>query len=89
MDEMKIQGNLVWDKENGELIGYVDLGDIDLNYVTLPKVTTVASHVLAFLICSFVNPFKFSLSNFETDSVSASRMFPLLWKAISICKKNH
>ena len=89
MDEMKIQGNLVWDKENGELIGYVDLGDIDVNYVTLPKVTTVASHVLVFLIRSFVNPFKFSLSNFATGSVSASRMFPLLWKAISICEKNH
>ena len=87
MDEIKIQENLVWDKENGELIGYVDLGDID--YVTLPKITTVASHVLVFLIRSFVNPFKFSLSNFATGSVSASRMFPLLWKAISICEKNH
>ena len=28
MDEMKIQENLVWDKHTGELIGYVDLGDI-------------------------------------------------------------
>ena len=89
MDEMKIQGNLVWDKENGELVGYVDLGDIDVNYVTLPKVTTVASHVLVFLIRSFVNPFKFSLSNFATGSVSASQMFPLLWKAVSICEKNY
>ena len=89
MDEMKIQGNLVWDKENGELIGYVDLGDIDINYVTLPKVTTVASHVLVFLIRSFVNPFKFSLSNFATGSVSACQMFPLLWKAVSICEKNY
>ena len=43
-----MQENLVWDKENGELIGYVDLGDIDINYVTFPKVTTVASHVLVF-----------------------------------------
>ena len=33
MDELKIQENLVWDKHNGKLIGYVDLGDIDLNYV--------------------------------------------------------
>ena len=40
MDEMKIQENLVWDKHNGELIGYVDLGDIDLNYATLSKVNT-------------------------------------------------
>ena len=87
MDEMKIQENLVWDKHNGELIGYVDLGDIDLNYATLSKVAIVASHVLVFLIRSIVNPFKFSLANFATDGISASQMFLLLWKAISICEK--
>ena len=86
MDEMKIQENLVWDKHNGELIGYVDLGDI--NYAAMSKVTTVASHVLVFLIRSIVNPFKFSLANFATDGISASQMFPLLWKAISICEKS-
>jgi hypothetical protein len=31
MDEMKIQENLVWDKHTGELIGFIDLGDIDVN----------------------------------------------------------
>ena len=88
MDKMKIQENLVWDKYNGELIGYVDLGDINLNHATLSKVTTVASHVLVFLIRSIINPFKFSLANFATDGSSASQMFPLLWKATSICEKS-
>ena len=88
MDEMKIQENLVWYKRNGELIRYVDLGDVDLNYATLPKVTTVASHVLVFLIHSIVNLFKFSLANFVTDGISASQMFPLLWKDIFICEKS-
>ena len=27
IDEMKIQEDLIWDKHNGDLIGYVDLGD--------------------------------------------------------------
>ena len=88
MDEMKIQENLVWDKHSGELVGYVDLGDIDLNYATLSKVTQVATHVLVFLVRSIVNPFKFSLANFATDGISAPQMFPLLWKAISICEKS-
>ena len=30
-DEMKIQQNLVYDKYSGDLMGYVDLGDPDLN----------------------------------------------------------
>ena len=73
---------LVWNKHNGELIGCVDLGYIDLNYAT------VASHVLVLLIRSIVNRFKFSLADFATDGISASQMFPLLWKAISICEKS-
>ena len=34
------------------------------------------------------NLFKFSPANFATDGISASQMFPLLWKAISICEKS-
>ena len=33
-DKMKIQSNLVYGKYSGELIGYVDLGDPDINYTT-------------------------------------------------------
>ena len=88
MDEMKIQSNLVWDKHAGELIGYVDLGDTELNYATLEKTDNIATHILTFLIRSIVNPFKFRLANFATSGASASQMFPLLWKAISICELN-
>ena len=80
---------MVWLKHNGELIGYVDLCDIDLNYDTLSKVTTVASHVLVILIHSIVNSFKFSFANFATDGISASQMFPLLWKPFLYVKKVH
>ena len=88
MDEMKIQENLVWDKRTGDLIGYVDFGDAELNYATLQKSTDIATHVLVFLLRSLVNPFKFSLANFATTGATSSQMFPLLWKAISICELN-
>ena len=42
--------NLVFDKVTGELIGFNDLGDTDLNYGALDKVDGIASHTLAFLI---------------------------------------
>ena len=65
MDEMKIDTRKPgWDKHNGQLKGYVALGDIDLNNATLSKVTTAASHILIFLIYSIVNPFKFKFSKF-------------------------
>jgi len=50
-DEMKIRDNLVFDKHNGQLIGYVDLGDPSLNYGTFQDIDDLATHVLVYL-CS-------------------------------------
>ena len=61
-DNMKIQEDLVWDKYSGELIGFVDLGDININYATLKNIEELASHVLVFLVKSIVNPLLFSQS---------------------------
>ena len=71
MDEMKIQEDLVWNKHIGDLIGYVDLRDVDLNYAALKKSDQIASHILAFLVRSIVNPFKYSFANFATKTISA------------------
>ena len=48
-DEMKVQENLVWSKHISDLIGFVDLGDVNLNYTTFQEVNDIASHVLAFI----------------------------------------
>lgn len=85
-DEIKIQENLVWDKHTGELIGYVDLGDVDINYATLKNVEEIATHILVFMIRSLVNPFKFTLANFSTTGITSSQIFPLFWKAVGICE---
>ena len=53
---MKIQEDLVRDKYSGELIGFVDLGDIHTNFATLDDVKELATHVLVFLVKSIVNP---------------------------------
>ena len=84
MDEMKIQENLVWDKNTGDLIGFVDLGDTDLNYATLKKSDEIATHVLVFLVRSIVNPLKFSFANFATTGATSVQTFPLFWKAVGI-----
>ena len=85
-DEMKIQENLVWSKHTGDLIGFVDPGDVNLNYATLQEPNAIASHVLVALLQSLVNTFKFSLANFGTKNATASQIFPLFWKALAICE---
>ena len=74
---MKIQDDLVWDKHTGELIGFVDLRDPDLNYATLKDTNELATHVLVFLIRSIVNPLAYSLVTFVTSGVAAFQLFPI------------
>ena len=74
-DEMKVQEDLVWDKSTGELIGFVDLGDEDLNESTFTKVDKLASHILVFIAKSVVNPLSFSFAN-----LCHAKLFPIYCK---------
>ena len=81
---MKIQEDLVWDTNTGELIGFVDLGDTEVNYGTLAKAQELASHVLVFLVKSIVNPLSYSFATFATNGASSFQLFPLFWRAVAI-----
>ena len=83
INEMKIQEDLVWEKNSGELIGFIDLGDEDLNFATFKDTSQIATYVLVFLIRSIVNPL-FSLANFATSGITAFQLFPIFWRAVAI-----
>ena len=83
-DEMKIMSNLVFDKVTGELIGYVDLGDPDINFATLDKTDAVATHALVFLVRGVCAELKFSLAYFATNGITAAQLMPLFWEAVCI-----
>ena len=48
VEEIKIQENLVFDKHSHELIGYVDLGDSELNYSTFQNVDEITTNMLVY-----------------------------------------
>ena len=79
---MKVQEDLVWDKYSGELIGFVDLGDIQTNYATLKNVRELASYVLVFHVKSVVNPLSYSLATFATTGVTSTQLMLIFWKAV-------
>ena len=87
IDEMKIQEDLIWVKYTGELIGFVDLGDGDVNAATLDKHNELATHVLVFLVKSIVNPLSISLATFATTAVSSFQLMPIFWTAIRYLEK--
>ena len=81
-DEMKIMANLVLDKVTGELIGFTDLVDPDLNFGSLEKVDEVASHALAFLVRGVCTELKFRLAHFAATGVTAAQLMPLFGKQL-------
>ena len=87
IDEMKIQENLVWYKRSGELIGFVDLGDININCATLENVQKLATHVLVFLVKSVVSPLSYSFSNFSTDGITVFQIMPIFWQAVKYLER--
>ena len=83
-DEMKIKSNLVFDKHTGELIGFLDLGDPDVNFSTLEsEKNSLASHALVFLIRGLATNLKFSYAYFATDGITATQLIPLFWEAVA------
>ena len=87
-DEMKVSANLVFDKVTGELIGFTDLGDPELNFAVLEEVDDVATHALAFLIRGMCTELKFCLAHFATTGVTADQIMPLFWEAVCILEVN-
>ena len=81
---MKIQSNLVFDKHTNELIGFVDLGDDDVNAAVFDTPTTLASHVLAFMVRGVASDLKHVLGYFSTESLTSFQIMPIFWKAVSI-----
>ena len=74
-DEMNLQEDLVWDKTTGELIGFVDLGDTDLNYATFQNAQQLATHILVFMVKCFA-----------ANTLTSYQLYPVFWKAVSILK---
>ena len=83
-DEMKVTANLVLDKTTGELIGFTDLGDPDLNFAVIEKVDMIATHALAFLVRGVCTELKFGLAHFATTGITAVQLMPLFWEAVCI-----
>ena len=83
-DEMKVQSKLVFDKYTGRLIGYLDLGDPDLNFATFQNQDDLATHALVFYVRGLASDLKYNLAYFATRSVTSYQLMPIFWKAVSI-----
>eukprot|EP00795_Rhopilema_esculentum_P005771 gene5771-11054_t len=69
---MKIKANLVFD--TGNLIGFTDLGDPELNYGTIKKVDELASHAMVFLLRGVCTDLWYSFASFGPQRVRCQEL---------------
>ena len=84
LDEMKVQSDLVFARSTGELIGFVDLGEPDINMATLKDHDDLATHVLVFYLRGLRTHLKFSFAYYATKGLLAHQLFPIFWRAVNI-----
>ena len=79
---MKIQSKLVFDKHSNELIGFVDLGEEELNVSS--GSSDLATHALVFFVRGAASDLKYALGYFLAKDVTSYQIMPLFWKAVSV-----
>ena len=83
MDEMKIQSDLVFDKNSGDLVGFMDLGDPMTNFACLDEKDAIATHALEFLVRGLCTDVKHIIAYFFTGNVTSYQLMPIFWKEVS------
>ncbi|CAM1323325.1 Uncharacterised protein r2_g3187 [Pycnogonum litorale] len=80
-DEMKISEGLVY--RNNEIVGFVDLGNEDLNATVPQHQSTLASHVLALHVIGLSTLIKYPISYYAVKILNRTLLFPIIWEAIA------
>ena len=88
-DEIRIKSDLVYDKHTGELIGFIDLGDINNDIQNMEECVKqgnnpLARYVLVLMVRGVSSNLKFPLAHFATNGVTSDQLFPILWEAAEI-----
>ena len=85
IDEMKIKENLVYNKVSGEIVGFVNIGDINQQLLNLEQDKghpPVAKYVFVLMVRGLLFHLKCPYAHFATENTSGELMFPIIWEAI-------
>ena len=89
LDEMHVKQDLVYNKSTGELVDFVNLGDINAHLLALEKSLlspeepeVLASTVLAFMVKGLMSSLEFPYAHFPCQNLTGDLMFDPFWEAV-------
>ena len=95
-NEMKTQGNLVYKKSTGEVIGYTEMGDLNEEISefsarccspeagTLNVSKRIATYVNVFTVRGICSRLCATFGHHVSTGFTANQLFPLVWEATRI-----
>ena len=87
-DAVKVKEDLVYDKNLFQIIGFIDVGDLNNRLLALERAEmgeqyrSVASNILVFMVRGLFSDLQFPYAQFPCASLSADIIFPLVWDCI-------
>ena len=88
-DEVKIKEDLVYNKHSGDIIVFVNLGEVNdlllafeqahLNPSPQPK---LATHMLVFMVCGILSDLELPYAQFPSTTVTGDQLYSLVWGCV-------
>ena len=92
LDEVRIKEDLVYDKHTSQIIGFINLGDVNNQLLRFQCSQTsdtdnslpppVAKHMLVFMVRGLFSKLEFPYVQFPCGTTSGGVVFPLVWECI-------
>ena len=89
IDEIHIKESLVYDKHSGEMIGFVDLGEVNNRLTAFErsieindKVPSLANSMLVIMARGLFTPLRFPYVQFPCLNISGELLFQPFWEAV-------
>lgn len=89
IDEMKLKEGLVYNKNEMEVIGFMDLGDVYNQLAKLERECSteeehppLADHILVIMVRGIFTRLKFPYAHFPTKTLTSESIFTIVWEAI-------
>ena len=90
MDKVHIKHDLVYDKHEGCLVGFINLGNTNNQLIEFENALrtektepTLASTMLVFMVRGLITKFNYPYVQFACNDLSGSQMYDPMWEAVS------
>lgn len=91
MDEMHVKEDLIYNKHSGELVGFMNLGDMNTHFINLQraaeegqseKIRPLAKSLLVVMVRGLFTSLQFPYAQFPCTNLTGDLMFDIFWETV-------